>query len=330
MNTQPELPARRRLRRREQAQSWRRISESARQARDSHAGGGQADHAQAAVRSRGDARTAQQRGDPILVDDGRAHPRARRHEDVSIAARGEVGSAAPSSAAVTVRAGHPRIRAVAFDLFTIFDPRSVVAAAESFVPSGAPELCEAWRVRQFEYSWLHAAAGSYRDFRAITQDALAYAAHARQVALSRDAIRALVASFERLAPWPDARAALESMSGAGLSLAPLTNFTPSMIESLLAGAGLRSLFDELISTDRARTFKPHPRAYALGPDVLGLPREAIAFAAFGGWDAAGARWFGYPTFWVNRLGLPAEELPPGPDATGPTLRELASWVAARS
>src|SRR5262249_61910125 len=120
-----------------------------------------------------------------------------------------------------------------------------------------------------------------------------------------------------------------AMGAAGLGVAPLAYFAPAMIETLLAGAGLRPLFDELISTDRARTFKPDPRAYALGPSVLGLRREQIAFAAFGGWDAAGARWFGYPTFWVNRLGLPAEELPPGPDRVGPTLVELASGGDSR-
>ena len=119
------------------------------------------------------------------------------------------------------------------------------------------------------------------------------------------------------------------MRRAGLRLATLANFTPAMIENLLANAGLRPLFDALISSDRARTFKPDPRAYALGPSVLGLHKEEIAFAAFGGWDAAGARWFGYPTFWVNRLGLPAEELPPGPDAVGPTLRDLVAWVVPR-
>ena len=32
---------------------------------------------------------------------------------------------------------------------------------------------------------------------------------------------------------------------------------------------------------------------------MGLRRDEIAFAAFGGWDAAGAKSFGYPTFWGN-------------------------------
>jgi 2-haloacid dehalogenase len=248
---------------------------------------------------------------------------------------GVLAGAALSSAVRRARAAKPeparrsRIRAVAFDLFTIFDPRSVVAVAESVVPDHARELCESWRVRQFEYTWLHTSAGTYRDFHAITEDALAYAARAQGLSLSADVRRTLVGSYERLAPWPDSQAALESMKTAGLRLAPLANFTPAMIEHLLGHAGLRPLFDEIISTDRAKTFKPDPRAYALGPSVLKLHREDIAFAAFGGWDAAGAKWFGYPSFWVNRLGVPAEELPPGPDAVGSTVTEVASWVAAR-
>lgn len=255
---------------------------------------------------------------------------SRRRQFLGLLAGAAFGSAVRGAHADKRAPGRrSRIRAVAFDLFTIFDPRSVVAVAETIVPGHARALCESWRLRQFEYSWLHAAAGSYRDFHAVTEDALAYAARAQGIDLSADASRTLVGSYERLVAWPDARAALESMKAAGLRLAPLANFTPAMIENLLQNAGLRPLFDDIISTDRAKTFKPDPRAYALGPSVLRLQREAIAFAAFGGWDAAGARWFGYPTFWVNRLGVPAEELPPGPDAVGSTLTEVASWVAAR-
>ena len=63
-------------------------------------------------------------------------------------------------------------------------------------------------------------------------------------------------------------------------------------------------------------------------DAFRLPREEILFAAFAGWDAAGAKWFGYPTFWVNRLNVPAEELGVTPDAVGRDLTELVSFVKA--
>jgi 2-haloacid dehalogenase len=84
-----------------------------------------------------------------------------------------------------------------------------------------------------------------------------------------------------------------------------------------------------VSTDLARTYKPDPRAYQLGVDALGLPREQILFAAFAGWDAAGARRFGYPTFWVNRLQAPPEELGAPPDGVGASLDGLVAFVAPR-
>ena len=64
----------------------------------------------------------------------------------------------------------------------------------------------------------------------------------------------------------------------------------------------------------------------MGVDAFGLSRQEIAFVAFGGWDAAGAKSFGYPTFWVNRMSLPEEELGAEPDAIGGTLDHVVKFV----
>jgi 2-haloacid dehalogenase len=89
---------------------------------------------------------------------------------------------------------------------------------------------------------------------------------------------------------------------------------------------LEGLFDHVLSTDRVKAYKPDPRAYQMGVDVLGLKPDQILFAAFAGWDAAGAKSFGYPTFWVNRQNQPAEELGVTPDATGGNLIDLAGFL----
>jgi 2-haloacid dehalogenase len=221
-----------------------------------------------------------------------------------------------------------KIRAVCFDLFTLFDPRSVVAVAEKVVPSGARELCEEWRARQFQYAFLRAAGGQYEDFEQVTHDALVFAARARGIELPAAERELLVGAYSGLQPWPDTRQRLSALKRDGYRLAPLANYAPAMLDRLIERAGLGVFFEARISTDRARTYKPDPRAYALGVSTLGLAREQIAFAAFGGWDAAGAKWFGYPTFWVNRLGVAQEELGPAPDGTGPTLAELDVFVRA--
>jgi 2-haloacid dehalogenase len=93
---------------------------------------------------------------------------------------------------------------------------------------------------------------------------------------------------------------------------------------------LEGAFDHVISTDQIKTFKPDPRAYQLGVDMLGVRKEEILFVASAGWDAAGAKWFGYPTFWNNRQRASAEELDATADGTGESLADLVRFLNARS
>ena len=222
----------------------------------------------------------------------------------------------------------PKIRGICFDLFTLFDPRSVARAADSFAVGRGQELWNAWKIRQFEYSWLRACARRYVDFERVTEQALLFAASELKISLSPEARHELVAAYSELEPWPDTRAALLAWKKSGMKLAPLANYSPKMMARLIARNSLEGVFDTVISSDAAQTYKPDPRAYALGPARLGLAREQLVFSAFGGWDAAGAKWFGFPTFWLNRLGVAGEQLI-APDATGSDLASLASWISTR-
>jgi 2-haloacid dehalogenase len=64
----------------------------------------------------------------------------------------------------------------------------------------------------------------------------------------------------------------------------------------------------------------------MGLEAFKLERGEIVFAAFGGWDAAGAKRFGYPTFWCNRFNLPIEELGVVADRVGSSTIKLAAFV----
>lgn len=222
-----------------------------------------------------------------------------------------------------------RIKAVALDGFTTFDPRPVAALAERLFPGQGAELMNAWRTRQFEYTWLRTLTRSYVDFARVTEDALVFAARSLKLDLAADRRAALMQSFRSLAAWPDALPALQRMKKSGLRLAFLANPPAALLDAWVRNAGLDGLFEPHLSTDRVRAFKPDPRAYQMGVDGFGLGREEIIFAAFGGWDAVGAKAFGYPTFWVNRAGAPAEELGFAADGAGATLEDLADFLALR-
>ena len=99
-----------------------------------------------------------------------------------------------------------------------------------------------------------------------------------------------------------------------------------MLRANAENAGIADLFDELLSTEANHTYKPDPRAYELGLQRLGLKKEEVVFAAFGGWDAYGAKSFGYPTYWVNRFGLPVEKLGITADKTSGDFAGLLEFV----
>jgi 2-haloacid dehalogenase len=225
--------------------------------------------------------------------------------------------------------GSPRaIRAVAFDAFPIFDPRPVFRLAEELFPGKGAELSSAWRTRQFEYQWLRALGGRYADFRRATDDALSFAARQLGVELPEEKRARLMGAYGELRAWPDVRDAVATLRREGVRLAFLSNLTPELLRGGIRTAGLEGMFEHVLSTDAIRSYKPDPRAYRMAVEAFGLAREEILFAAFAGWDAAGAKWFGYPTFWVNRAGAPAEQLDPAPDAAGPGLAELVAFVRA--
>jgi 2-haloacid dehalogenase len=224
----------------------------------------------------------------------------------------------------------PRFKAVAFDYFVIFDANSVSPEVEKAFPGKGPEFTKIWRAKQFEYCYLRTITGRFADFFAVTEDALVYAAAAMHLELTVDARRRLLNAYTTLKPWPDAADGLRKLKAAGVRTITISNFSTTMLRANADQAGIIDLFDELISTEINQTYKPDPRAYALGTERLHLQKDEIAFAAFGAWDAYGAKSFGYRTYWVNRFDVPAEELGLKADGTSTDMRGLLEFVLGKS
>ena len=223
-----------------------------------------------------------------------------------------------------------RIRAVAFDGFAIFDPRPIVEAANGLFPGRGVDLVTEWRTRQFEYTWLRTIAGHYTDFWQVTKDALAFAAKKLGLSVNPSQVEQLMQGFLELKPWPDVVPALTRLKMQGLPLAILANLTPEMMHACLAHSAMQGIFQSLLSTDQVQAFKPDPRAYAMGTAAFNLQREEILFVPSAGWDAAGSKLFGYPTYWVNRLRQPEEELGTAADVVAADLNGMDGFIRDRA
>ncbi len=222
-------------------------------------------------------------------------------------------------------AAAPRYKAVAFDYFVIFDANSVAPEVEKVFPGKGAEVTKAWRAKQFEYGYLRSITNHYEDFFKVTEDALDYTLENMKLSATDEQKKRLLNAYLTLKPWPDAVDGLKKLRAAGIKIITIANFSPKMLRANADNAGMTGLFDELLSTEDNGTYKPDPKAYALGLQHLGLKKEEVVFAAFGGWDAYGAKSFGYPTYWVNRFNLPPEKLGIPPDGTSSDFR--ACWIS---
>jgi len=222
------------------------------------------------------------------------------------------------------------MRAVLFDVFgTLLDVHSVRALAERLFPGNGATLAQTWRDKQIEYTRLRTLSARYAPFSQVTREALEFCVAALALDATEEELHALVAQYERLAPFAESREALEALRTAGVALGVLTNGDPPLVRAALDNAGLLPLLQHVLSADDVRAFKTAAPVYALGPRALGMPASEILFVSSNGWDAIGATWFGYATFWVNRTGAPLEVLGTAPHATGRTLTDAADFLISR-
>jgi 2-haloacid dehalogenase len=249
----------------------------------------------------------------------------RRHL-LRVAAAALCPSAMVAAPRIAEAARGRTLKALAIDGVAVFDLSPVAAKLEHLLPGRSAALLPLWRTRQFEYSWLRTVMGRYVDFWQVSDEALEFAAQQLHLDLDAERRDQVMQAFLSLKVWPDVRPALVALRDADVRLALLSNFTERMLIAASSSAGIADLLEPPLSTDRVGVYKPHPRAYQMGPDAFGLPRENIGFAAYGGWDAAGARAFGYPTFWVNRDQQADERLGAMPDAQGKTFDALVTWT----
>lgn len=219
-------------------------------------------------------------------------------------------------------------RAAVFDAYgTLFDVASAAERAKESLGPKWQALADLWRAKQLQYTWLRSLMGRHADFWRVTGDALDFAMESLGVE-DRDLRTRLMALYERLGAYADARPTLEELRAMGLKLAILSNGAPRMLAAAAESAGLARLLDTIISVEEVGVYKPSPPVYRLAPDRLGLWPAEIVFVSSNGWDACGAKASGLRVAWCNRAGQPRERIPDPPDVEIRSLSELPVLVGA--
>lgn len=202
-----------------------------------------------------------------------------------------------------------------FDAYgTLFDVGAAAREAARDAPALAeawPTLAADWRRKQLEYTWLRAVAGTHCDFWQVTQDGLDWALGA--AGLEGESLRQrLLDLYWELGAYPEARAMLETVTGAGKATGILSNGSPAMLDAAVTSAGLSELLDAILSVEDVGVFKPAAAVYDLVGHHFRCTPSEVLFVSSNGWDAAHAAAYGFETVWVNRDGAPMDRLPGRP------------------
>ncbi|CTQ48392.1 haloacid dehalogenase type II [Jannaschia donghaensis] len=202
-----------------------------------------------------------------------------------------------------------------FDAYgTLFDVNSAarLAAEDGTFPQLADtwqRLAADWRDKQLQYSWIRAITKEHCDFWQVTQAGLDYALEASGLS-GDDALRdRLLKLYWELSVYPEVPDMLGTLKDAGKATGILSNGSPEMLQGAVTSGGVGRLLDHVLSVESVGVFKPDARVYDMVGRAFGCEAGNVLFVSSNGWDAAAATGYGFTTVWVNRGGLPMDNLP---------------------
>lgn len=202
-------------------------------------------------------------------------------------------------------------------------------AEKGYTVNPASRVVTWWRRTHFESSMIDALLNrEHTSYREIGQQAVAYTLERAGVAHTSDEVGALVSQIERLRPFGDVVAGLETLKDHGLRLVILSNGDPDMLDRGVAYSGTAHLFDRVISVAEAGSFKPHEATYRVATELLDVRPDEVCFVANHAFDCVGAKAAGMRTAFVDRRGRPFGNDRYPPDATVVDFAELATVLGA--
>lgn len=173
------------------------------------------------------------------------------------------------------------------------------------------------------------ATNTYVDFGSIGRAALDMTAERLGVRLTDDDRKQILGTVRELPPYPEVPSALQRLRDAGLRLGTLTNSTEQTAEAQLTNAGIRDLFELVLSADSVHRLKPAPEPYRMAAERFGVPIGQIRLVAAHAWDIAGAQRAGCAAAFVARPGMVLDPLADRPDVVGKDLDVVAERIIAR-
>ena len=192
-------------------------------------------------------------------------------------------------------------RTLAFDVYgTLIDTAGVLETLKDIVPDRAAAFSTLWREKQLEYSFRRGLMQNYREFSVCTRQALDYTCSVIEVDIPEADRKTLMEIYRVLPAFPEVTAALRILRTRDARMFAFSNGTADAVRGLLQNAGIDGLFDDVVSTDEVRSFKPNPGVYAHFLRRAGATGAEAWLISSNPFDVTGAISAGMRAAWVKR------------------------------
>ena len=191
------------------------------------------------------------------------------------------------------------IKAIIFDAYgTLFDVNSAAEKCKNKIGEKWEPFANYWRTTQLEYTWLRSLMGRHQDFWKVTEQSLDKSMKVFQIDTSmRDELLDL---YKVLSTFPEVKETLKKLKEKNYKLAILSNGTPALLRKLVSSNNLESIFDDVLSIEEVKIYKPHPNVYNIPIKKYQIEKNQFAYLSSNTWDVSAAGNFGFNAVWVNR------------------------------
>ena len=156
-------------------------------------------------------------------------------------------------------------------------------------------LQEDWEEIQFRYIQ-----EKYRPYRQVLADTLRMTFAQYDIPTNNEELEDFADAMGYWKPFPDTKEAITELQKV-VKVVLITNTDDSIIAQTEQTIGVK--FDDIITAEQAKAYKPAHEGFLLARERLGLPVSEIWHAGFGfKYDIVPASELGYTTVWVNRQG----------------------------
>ena len=164
------------------------------------------------------------------------------------------------------------------------------------------DTAEVWFAQLLHYSLVESITNTYHDFSEIAKAVLEMNAQKANLNLTESELQEVLSPISKLNAYPDVINGLDKLRQAGYRMIAFSNGKPSVLKEQLKFSGLTTYFDQILSVDGVKRYKPHPDTYKYALKQTNAKAESSMMVAAHGWDIAGAQKAGLKSAFIERPG----------------------------